>query len=153
MAVERTIKDNFILTYREKNTKDNFDFKEIVKTVMGKIGYAEEYEVLVKVGNQGIMYGYACNETDKLISTPIYFANKLARGLKKLRFIGIRIKIGRKTQVSVEFRNEEVHGIATIIVSVQVCSNISQEEIKNLVINHVIREAINPKLIDKKQKF
>ncbi len=103
MAVEATIKEDLILIYGEAKTNANLDYEKIAKDVVKEIGYTEDFQVLVKVseqsieinqavqknktcaGDQGIMFGYATNETDTFMPMPIYYAHLLAKQLTKVR--------------------------------------------------------------------
>lgn len=175
MAVEATIKDDFVLVYGEANTKAVIDYAQIAKDTIKKIGYEEEYTVLVKVnkqsqeinsavvnheneevgaGDQGIMFGYACDETKELLPTPIYYAHQLALQLTRVRKAGnTDIKPDGKTQVSVEYVNDKVSRIDTIVVSTQHSATISQEELKEVIMNEVIKPVIDEKLVDENTKY
>ena len=136
MAVEATIKDDFVLIYGEANTTAKLDYEKIAKEVIKKIGYEEDYTVCVKVnkqsneihqavmhedgnlgaGDQGIMFGYACDESDEYMPAPIYYAHKLALQLTRVRRGNPLLKPDGKTQVSVEYENDKVKRIDTIVV-------------------------------------
>ena len=137
MAVECTIKDDFVLIYGEANTKADIDYAAIALATIKKIGYEEEYHVHVVVnqqspeihnavnrddvcaGDQGIMFGYACDESKEYMPLPIYYAHKLAMQLTKVRRNNPKLKPDGKTQVSVEYENDEIKRIDTIVVSTQ----------------------------------
>lgn len=173
MAVEATIKDDFVLVYGEANTTAELDYAQIAKDVIRKIGYEEEYTVCVKVnkqsneinqavvhqdgkigaGDQGIMFGYASDESDEYMPAPIYYAHKLARQLSAVRRNNPLLKPDGKTQVSVEYVDDKVKRIDTIVVSTQHSADITQEEIQMLIMEEVIRPAIDEKLVDENTKY
>ena len=173
MAVEATIKDDFVLIYGEADTKAHIDYETIAKNVIRKIGYEEDYTVMVKVnkqsseihhavnhendevgaGDQGIMFGYACNESDEYMPAPIYYAHKLARQLTKVRRENPLLRPDGKTQVSVEYENDEIKRIDTIVVSTQHIASATQEEIRELIMNEVIKPSINAKYLDENTKY
>ena len=174
MAVEATIKDDFVLVYGEANTKAVLDYEKIAKDTIKKIGYDEEYHVLVKVnkqsaeinnavvnhtdgemgaGDQGIMFGYACNETKEYMPAPIYFAHQLALQLTKVRKTNPAIRPDGKTQVSVEYKDGKVARIDTIVVSTQHIKEITQEELREIIMNDVIAPVISKELVDENTKY
>lgn len=173
MAVEATIKDNFILIYGEAKTKANLNYEEIAKNVIKEIGYNEKYEVLVKVGiqseeinkaveknkihagDQGIMFGYACNETKELMPLPICLANKLAKQMTIVRKSDNKspLKPDGKTQVTIEYNNGIPTRIDTVIISSQHDKEITQEYLNEYIIKNIIEPVIPKELIDKKTKF
>ncbi len=173
MAVEATIKDDFVLIYGEADTKAHIDYAKIAKAVIRKIGYEEEYTVLVKVnkqsseihhavnhsdeeigaGDQGIMFGYACDESDEYMPAPIYYAHKLARQLTKVRRNNPLFRPDGKTQVSVEYKDGKMKRIDTVVVSTQHAPQATQEEIKKIVMEEVILPSIEKEMIDEQTKF
>ena len=173
MAVEATIKDNLILIYGEENTKAKLNYKKIAKYVLKDIGYTEKYKVLVKVnkqskeiynsvvkdktmaGDQGIMFGYATNETKEFMPLSILLANKLAKRLTSVRKNdnnSILMPDG-KTQVTVEYENDLPKRVDTIIIAAQHKKNIKRKELENLIKDEVIRYVVPKKYIDKNTKI
>lgn len=168
MAVEATIKDDFVLVYGEANTKAEIDYAKIAKDTIREIGYTEEYEVLVKVreqsseinqavvqddgeigaGDQGIMFGYACDDTDNYMPAAIEYAHKLAKRLSEVRRNSSILLPDGKTQVSVEYENDKIKRIDTIVVSTQHVASASQQEIADLVMKEVIIPVIPDELLD-----
>lgn len=171
MAVEATIKDDLVLVYGEANTNAKIDYEKIAKDVIKKIGYEEEYNVIVKVnkqsneinaavahddisaGDQGIMFGYACDETKSYMPFAIDQAHLLAKRLEQVRRENPLLKPDGKTQVSAEYEDGKVKRIDTIVVSTQHSANISQEDLAYLIQNEVINYVIDPKYIDENTKF
>ena len=173
MAVEATIKDNLVFIYGEANTKAKLNYEEIASEVLKDIGYNEEFNFIIKVsnqskeinksvekkelaaGDQGIMFGYATNETKELMPLPILLANKLAYNLTKLRKEDKNTPLlpDGKTQITVEYQNNKPKRIDTIIIAAQHKKEITQKELKKYIIENVITKTIPQNLLDKKTKI
>jgi len=110
---------------------------------------AEEDES-IGAGDQGMMFGYACNETPALMPMPIYLAHKLALRLSEVRKDGTLpwLRPDGKTQVTVEYRFGKPVRVDTILVSTQHAHEISQDEIKAAVKEHIIYPVIPAELLD-----
>lgn len=108
----------------------------------------------VGAGDQGMMFGFACNETDTLMPMPIYMAHKLSRRLSELRKDGTLpwLRPDGKSQVTVEYSQGKPKRIDTVLISTQHAPEISQAEIMELVSEHIIYPTLPEGLVDKNLK-
>jgi S-adenosylmethionine synthetase len=104
----------------------------------------------IGAGDQGMMFGFACNETPTFMPMPIYLAHKLTRRLATVRREGILdwVRPDGKSQVTVEYQHGKPHRIATVLVSTQHSPEVDEEGIRQGVIEHVIRPVLPEELVD-----
>ena len=119
-----------------------------------KGGEEDKYN-LHGAGDQGMMFGYACNETPELMPMPISLAHKLALKLTEERENGNLgyLRADGKTQVTVEYDDDKVVRIDTIVVSSQHSADVELDKIREDVINLVIKPTIDASLIDENTKI
>ena len=110
----------------------------------------EETDFATGAGDQGMMFGYACNETPEYMPLPIYLAHALTRKLSSVRKSGelTFLRPDGKAQVSVEYEGDKPVRVDTVVVSTQHDPDVTQEEIREAVIAHVIRPVIPAELLD-----
>ncbi len=127
---------------------------DINQGVMGE--GLEKYEGQQGAGDQGMMFGYACNETPELMPAPIMFAHKILRSASALRKAGTIkwLRPDAKSQVTIEYKDGKPFRIDTVVVSHQHNPEIPHEEIEKTIINEIIKPVLEPTgLIDKDTKY
>ncbi|MEN8686750.1 MAG: methionine adenosyltransferase [Desulfuromonadales bacterium] len=106
-------------------------------------------------GDQGLMFGYACNETPELMPMPITFAHKLTKRLAEARKSGLLnfLRPDSKSQVSIQYINDKPIRVDTVVVSSQHAPDVTYENLKESIIEEVVRKVIPHDLIDENTKY
>jgi len=106
-------------------------------------------------GDQGLMFGFACDETPELMPAPIMFAHRLGRELSRLRKAGqvAWLRPDAKTQVSVQYENGRPVRIVNVVVSTQHTADVKHKEIKDFIIKEIIQKVLPLPMLDKKTQY
>ena len=180
VACEVSVTTGLVLVMGEVTTKGYCDVQKTVRQVVDEIGYnrgkfgfdSENLAVLVALneqspdiargvdtdgaGDQGMMFGYACRETEELMPLPIMLSHKLAKRLTDLRKLEghKELRPDGKTQVSVEYDDEgNAVRVDTIVVSTQHDEEVTQEYLRNLILEEVIKPIIPSHLMDESTRI
>jgi S-adenosylmethionine synthetase len=184
VAVETMVKTGFVVCGGEVTSKAIIEIAKVARKAITDIGYtdsamgfdADTCGVLAAVeqqspdiamgvdssakkeqgaGDQGLMFGYAVNETRQLMPMPIDLSHKLARRLTQVRKKGIieGLRPDGKTQVTVEYENDKPRRFDAIVVSTQHAASVKQRALRDAIIEEVIMPTLPAKMIDKKTKF
>lgn len=182
VACETFVTTGLVLVGGEITTKAYIEVPDIVRETVKEIGYtsadykfdSESCSVLNAIhsqspdiamgvdkggaGDQGLMFGYACDQTPELMPMPIMYAHKLVKKIADIRKnqngLMPYIRPDSKSQVTVEFdNNNKPIRVDTVVISTQHDADVSQKKIKEDVINNVIKKIIPKRYIDKKTKY
>lgn len=121
------------------------------KALEAKTGEMSDAEIeSIGAGDQGMMFGFACNETSQLMPMPIYLAHKLSRRLAELRKDGTLpwLRPDGKSQVTVEYAHGKPRRIDTVLVSTQHSPDMAQADIREQIMEHVIMPAMPEGMVD-----
>jgi S-adenosylmethionine synthetase len=178
VACETLLKTGYVMIAGEITTTARIDYSRLAREAVKRIGYTDSEMgfdgntcgVLVAcdqqspdigqgvdtggAGDQGMMFGYACDETPELMPAPIQYAHAVTRQLAKARRAGLDfLRPDGKSQVSVEYRDGKVARIDTVVVSTQHSADVSNKKLHAAVREEVIAKALPKRLLDRKTKI
>lgn len=160
MAVECAIKNDKLFIYGEATTKAKIDYEGIAKKVLKDIGYQNEFTIIKEVSeqspdinqavvkkelcanDQGMVYGYATNETKEYMPLPIIVAHKFMKKYEEFRRSSKNFFADAKGQVSVLYDDKKIIEFSTILISVSHSNNIQIEEIRKIILEKVVRPVL-----------
>ncbi len=136
---------NLMVTQQSPDISQGVDAKKAAGKKTAKQG----------AGDQGLMFGYASNETPELMPAPIMFAHRLGRELTRIRKSGAVpwLRPDAKSQVSVIYEDDKPVGIANVVISTQHAADVSHKEIERFCIESVIKKVLPAKLLNAKTEF
>jgi S-adenosylmethionine synthetase len=136
---------NLLVTQQSPDISQGVDAKKAVGKKTAKQG----------AGDQGLMFGYASNETPELMPAPIMFAHRLGQKLTKIRKAGGAewLRPDAKSQVSVVYENGKPVRIANVVISTQHAADVSHKEIERFCIENVIKKCLPARMMTNKTEF
>jgi S-adenosylmethionine synthetase len=136
---------------------NNYLTKQSVDIAQGVDARAAEGKATTEqgAGDQGLMFGYACNETPEMMPTAIMFAHRLGRELTKLRKSRVVewLRPDAKSQVSIRYENDKPVIVENVVISTQHAAHATHADISEFLIENVIRKVIPAAMMDKNTKF
>jgi S-adenosylmethionine synthetase len=179
VACETLVTTGLVVVSGEITTSGHVDYDELVRKTVNEVGYNDALygfdsntcavmctvkrqspDIAMGVdtggaGDQGLMFGYACDETEELMPMPIQLAHRLTQRLsevrksKKLPYL----RPDGKSQVTVEYRNGKPVRVDCVVISTQHSNDVSNEELRAGVMEHVIKAIVPANMMDSKTKF
>jgi S-adenosylmethionine synthetase len=179
VACETLVTTGLAFVAGEITTQARVDYQDLVRETIKGVGYTRakfgfDYETCAVIsaihaqspdiamgvdpggaGDQGLMFGYACNETEEKMPLPIMLAHKLTRQLAEVRRSGVidYLRPDGKSQVTIEYDGDQPVRVEAVIVSVQHSPDVTIEQLRADVAEKVIRKVIPAKLLDKDTKY
>lgn len=184
VACETFVTTGLVVVGGEITVKDGvqIDYQKVIRNTIKEIGYtkaeykfdAESCGILNTIhrqsadiamgvdtggaGDQGIMFGYACDQTPELMPMPIVYAHKLVQKLADIRKKNLKLmpylRPDAKSQVTIEYSDDHKPlRVDTVVISTQHDGDVKQSKIKADIIENVIKKVIPARLLDKKTKY
>src|SRR5438477_1355707 len=179
VACETLVTTGMAMIAGEITTKTYVDFPSIVRATIKEIGYtrakygfdSESCAVISSIdpqspdiaqgvdtggaGDQGLMFGFACRETEELMPLPITLAHKLVRRLSEVRKANELdfLRPDGKSQVTIEYEGKRPLRASAVVISTQHSPNVSNRDLREAIIDKVIKPVMPPELLDKDTIF
>ena len=179
VACETLVTTGLAIIAGEITTNCYVDFQKVVRETIKDVGYtrakygydSETCAVLSSIhgqspdiaqgvdpggaGDQGLMFGYACTETEELMPLPIMLAHKLGKGLSRARREGVLdyLRPDGKSQVTVEYDGDRPVRVDTVVVSTQHSESVTNEQLREDITEQIIKRVIPESLRDSKTRF
>jgi len=190
VACETLVKSNCVTIAGEITTSAKFNYEEVVREAIRKIGYTHDDDVFHAdqvfitnqltaqsrdigqgvdaaeadgkgtaeqgAGDQGIMFGYACNETEELMPAPVMFAHRILRRMAEIRHAGDQatwLRPDCKSQVALQYIDGKMVGIKNVVVSTQHSSDVSNDTIRDFITNEVIKPSLPAELLSSDTEY
>jgi S-adenosylmethionine synthetase len=179
VACETLVTTGLAVVAGEITTTAHVDYDDLVRSTIRGVGYdrakygydSETCAVMCTVkrqspdiamgvdtggaGDQGLMFGFACDETPELMPMPIQLAHQLTfrlsevRKSKKVDFL----RPDGKSQVTIEYRNGKPARVDAVVISTQHCETVSNDDLRNAILEHVIKPVVPAAMLDKNTKY
>jgi S-adenosylmethionine synthetase len=179
VACETLVTTGLAMVAGEITTSAILDYSDIIRGVIRDVGYtraeygfdADTCAVISSIkrqspdiamgvdtggaGDQGLMFGYACDETDELMPLPIMLAHKLVRRLSEVRKSGAVdfLRPDGKSQVTVEYVDDRPTRVDCVVISTQHGDSVSNRQLHDVIMKEVIHHVVPPQLMDSRTKF
>jgi S-adenosylmethionine synthetase len=179
VACETLVTTGIAIVAGEITTKASIDYQKIVRNTIKDVGYTDakfgfDYEtcaVLSSIheqsgdiamgvdtggaGDQGLMFGFACTETEELMPMPIMLAHKLCKGLSCARRDGVMdyLRPDGKSQVTIEYEGTKPVRVDAVVVSSQHSAEVTNDKMRQDVVEKIVKPVIPAEMIDKETKI
>ena len=190
VACETLVKSNCVTIAGEITTAAKFDYEDVVREAIRKIGYTNDDDIFHAdqvfitnqltaqsrdigqgvdaaaaegkgtaeqgAGDQGIMFGYACNETKELMPAPVMFAHRILRRMAEIRHAGERapwLRPDCKSQVALKYVDGKMVGIQNVVVSTQHAADVSNEIIRDFITEEVVKPSLPQDLLSSDTEY
>ena len=162
VACETLVTTGLAVVAGEITTTAHVNYDELVReTIRGvgydraKYGYDSDTCAVMCTGDQGLMFGFACDETDELMPMPIQLAHRLTQRLSEVRKAKILdfLRPDGKSQVTIEYRNGEPARVDCVVLSTQHSEKVSNVDLRAAVMEQVIRPILPARMLDARTKY